>query len=223
MTLEPGSYSFVAVSAASPWRLTALGVDPLVVSGRSLGEAHGDGSYAVTLDGGRLDGLAFGAVCLGSGGSPGAGFWANGNGKAMFGEAELALVSELPLRNEDGALFVPTSFDDFRKWYLRSNASNMAFKLSAQLAATELSLHSGHVAADALVFAPGTASANTLGFAVLEDLLVEARSSLEASGLCEKECGDELRPLKDALAAANEDASFVQADLAACPVPVFAP
>ncbi len=48
----------------------------------------------------------------------------------------------------------------FQSWLLAANASNMANMLSAQLAAMELNVYNGKVNGGALIYAPGTTSAN---------------------------------------------------------------
>ena len=57
-------------------------------------------------------------------------------------------------------------------------ATNMAYMLSAQLAAMELNVEGGFVDGSALVYAPGTNGANGLGFATVHDLMSEANAEL---------------------------------------------
>jgi hypothetical protein len=54
----------------------------------------------------------------------------------------------------------------------------MAYMLSAQLAAMELNVEAGFVNGSSLVYAPGTNSANGLGFATVADLMTEANAEL---------------------------------------------
>jgi hypothetical protein len=57
---------------------------------------------------------------------------------------------------------------------LGATATNMAYMLSAQLAAMLLNVEPGFVSGNPLVYAPGTNSANSLGFATVNDLMSEA-------------------------------------------------
>ena len=51
-----------------------------------------------------------------------------------------ALDTALNLRNANGTNFDPSSYNTFRSWLLSATATNMAYMLSAQLAATSLGL-----------------------------------------------------------------------------------
>jgi hypothetical protein len=85
--------------------------------------------------------------------------------------------------------------------------------LSAQLAAMELNVQKGYVHGSALVFAPGAASANSLGFATVDALMAEANTELGLHGYTP--AGNAFRAyqqmLESALDQANNDHSFVQA------------
>jgi len=88
----------------------------------------------------------------------------------------------------------------------------MAYMLSAQLAAMELNVEAGFVNGNALVYAPGTNSANGLGFATINNLMTEANAelTLHPTALA----GDSWRAyqeaLKNALDKANNNQTFVQ-------------
>src|SRR5207248_7524335 len=87
----------------------------------------------------------FGNVCLGPGGGHTRGCWSNRNGQAIMNDGgtlapELALLSGLCLADANGNNFDPTTYDQFRTWLLNANAVNMAYMLSAQLAAMELNV-----------------------------------------------------------------------------------
>jgi hypothetical protein len=83
------------------------------------------------------------------------GFWGNKNGAKLIGEDDLAMLRALCLRNADGTNFDPTTFAQLDTWLQNANATNMAYMLSAQLAAMELNVFNGKVDADAVVYAPG--------------------------------------------------------------------
>jgi hypothetical protein len=141
----------------------------------------------------------FGNVCLGAGGGLTLGFWSNNNGLATMKtmpaytslsgvaypkgvNAQLAFLRDLNLVQNDkkmnGLPFDPTTSSQFQSWLLKADATNMAYMLSAQLAAMELNVRSGKVSANALIYAPGTTSANALGFATVNDVMAEANADL---------------------------------------------
>jgi hypothetical protein len=176
----------------------------------------------VTLAAGDEELVEFGNVCLGAGGGHTLGFWSNKNGQAQMNDGgilgpELQLLRDLNLRNANGSPFNPETYAAFRTWLLNANSTNMAYMLSAQLAAMELNVEAGFVSGSAVIYAPGTVSANALGFASLADVLVEANVSLgidgntTAAGLARTL----QEALKNALDNANNNLTFVQP--AACP------
>jgi hypothetical protein len=187
-------------------------------------------SIAFSLAAGQIEtGNDFGNVCVGAGNGHTLGFWSNKNGeKAMTNgaggmEGALALLTGLALRNADGSDFDPPSYGDFRTWLLAATAENMAYMLSAQLAAMELNVYEGFVDGGALIYAPGTSSANANGFATVSAVMAEANDELGVHGTAFS--GDSWRSyqeaLKNALDQANNNLSFVQATPATCPVPDF--
>jgi hypothetical protein len=157
--------------------------------------------------------VQFGNLCLGSGGGLTLGFWSNKNGQAQFGADDLALMTAVNLRNANGSAFDPGSYTVFRTWLLSANAANMAYMLSAQLAAMELNVLNNKVAGAALIYAPGTASANTLGFATVSAVMAEADASLAANGntTAAGPARTSQEALKNALDMANNNKTFVQA------------
>jgi len=166
----------------------------------------------ITLNAGDDKTVEFGNLCLGAGGGLTLGFWSNKNGQKLFGNDDLALMVSLNLRNANGSDFNPTSYAQFRTWLLGANATNMAYMLSAQLAAMELNVFNGKVNGNALIYAPGTVSANALGFATVNAVMAEANTELGLHGLTL--AGSEYRAyqeaLKNALDAANNNKTFVQ-------------
>jgi hypothetical protein len=161
--------------------------------------------------------VAFGNLCLGAGGGLTLGFWSNKNGKALFGDDDLALMVGLNLRNANGTAFDPGNYAAFRTWLLGATATNMANMLSAQLAAMELNVFNGKVSGGALIYAPGTNSANALGFATVNAVMAEANAELGLHGLvlADSPYRGYQEALKNALDKANNNWTFVQP--APCP------
>jgi hypothetical protein len=181
----------------------------------------------ITLAANEHKTVFFGNVCLGPGGGKTLGFWSNKNGQATMNDGgtlapELALLSSLNLRNGSGADFNPTNYNDFRNWLLNANATNMAYMLSAQLAAMQLNVESGGVGGNAVIYAPALlpfapAGLSALGFIKISDLITAANNELGLHGSVLS--GNPFRAyqeaLKNALDAANNNLNFVQA--APCP------
>jgi hypothetical protein len=165
----------------------------------------------------------FGNLCLGGGGGMTRGFWQNKNGQALFGADDLALMVALNLRDQAGAHVNPGSYAAFKDWLKNANAQNMAYQLSAQLAAMALNVNNGKVDGNALIYAPGTTSANALGFATVNAVIAEANAELGLHGLTTdgSPFRDYQEALKDALDNANNNETFVQAT--PCPFPFNLP
>jgi FG-GAP repeat len=216
---------FSQLPGLSPWLQTGNLVDQSSVTGGATVTLNADKSYSVhTVAGSTVAGLNFGDVCLGSGHAHGRGFWTSKHGQALIDAGDLALLSGLNLRSADGSHFDPASYGMFRDWMMKANAQNMAYMLSAQLAALALNVAVGDVSGESLVYAPGTTSANANGFATVNDLIAEANAELGSHGFVPG--GSPARAyqelLKDALEAANANKTFVQPGPDACP-PAFLP
>jgi hypothetical protein len=84
-----------------------------------------------------------------------------------------------------------------------------------------LNVHNGLVSGSALVYAPGTTSANAAGFATVSALMAEANAELGAHPTAPD--GAAWRAyqtaLKTALDDANNNRTFVQGDASTCPAP----
>lgn len=151
------------------------------------------------------------------------GFWSNQNGQQIMNgsgvktksatdtaqmTATLSFLSTLNLRNANGTNFDPTSYSQFRTWLLSANATNMAYMLSAQLAAMELNVRFNFVPASTLVYAPGAIGANQYdGLISINDLMADANSALGANGLTVSASPDRTYQelLKNALDAGNNN------------------
>lgn len=163
-------------------------------------------------EGGSNQEVDFGNVCLGAGGGLTLGFWSNKNGQVLIDGADLASLTGLNLRKADGTDFDPANYSVFRTWILNAKATNMSYMLSAQLAAMELNVFNGMVTGDSLIYAPGTTSGGTIGFATVSAVMTEANTELGLHGLVLS--GSPYRSyqeaLKNALDKANNNLTFVQ-------------
>ena len=132
--------------------------------------------------------------------------------KTLVNAGDLAALSSLNLRTEAGGSFDPATFSKFADWIGKASGTNMAYALSAQLAAMTLNVRKGMVTGDRLIRAPGATSANSRGFATVSALLNEANTELGAHGLVKG--GSPFRvyqsALQDALLKANTNKTFVQ-------------
>jgi hypothetical protein len=113
--------------------------------------------------------------------------------------------------------------DGYRSWLLNATATNMAYMLSAQLSATVLDIRNGFVADGAIVYAPGTSSADANGFATLTALIAEADAPLAADGwvLADHPERAHQEALKNAFDSANNNLNFLQTSQETCPLPAF--
>lgn len=94
--------------------------------------------------------VKFGNYCIVPSGGKTLGFWSNKNGYNQMNDggsvvSELALLSGYNLRNAAGDNFDPSTYTAFRTWILNATATNMAYMLSAQLAAMVLNVEAGFV------------------------------------------------------------------------------
>jgi len=204
--LLPGSYTVTEVLPNSKWVNTTGGTS-VTINSLTCPQV-----------------VSFGNLCLGPGGGLTLGFWSNKNGQAILAAhdpAWRALLNTLNLRNADGSSFtVPagnfnTAYSAFRTWLLGANATNMAYMLSAQLAAMELNVNFGGVNGNSFVFAGTTCSEpglSAIGFIKINDLMADAVAELAADGLTlagnpDRTC-QEFK--KNALDNANNNLNFVQ-------------
>jgi hypothetical protein len=221
-TSASGQYSFLVPANSGPYTISEVPPPPgWWPAGQWINTTPISGTVTVaTVD---VHGPDFGNVCLGAGGGRTLGFWSNKNGQSVLnGLGMSAILSELRALNlvkADGSPFDPYSYTEFRNWILSANATNMAYMLSAQMAAMYLNVRAGFVSASALVYAPGTNSANAAGFATVGDLLSEANAELAAHPTAYD--GAPWRSyqeaLKNAFDWANNNRTFVQPSPEACP------
>jgi hypothetical protein len=169
-------------------------------------------SVTTTVADGDVSNIKFGNVCTGGGGGLTLGFWSNKNGQALETTSRLATLSALNLVDGKGNAFNPATPKSLATWLLNATATNMAYMLSAQLATMELNVLNGNVSGGALIYAPGTTSANSNGFATVSALMAEANTDL---GINTKTAATgairtHQEALKTALDKANNNLNFVQ-------------
>ncbi|WP_189453318.1 hypothetical protein [Cognatilysobacter bugurensis] len=164
----------------------------------------------VTLIAGRSKVIKFGNYCLAPSGGRTPGFWSNKNGRARLldeldgAEEELALLRDLNLVDGNGLPFDPTTAEEVQAWINKTNATNMAAKLSSHLAAMVLNREAG--------FVNGTRTYLPFG-GTINELIALANESLARDQFTPT--GDEERAiqeqLKDHLDALNNGANAVAA------------
>jgi hypothetical protein len=176
--------------------------------------------------------IDFGNVCLGAGGGLTLGFWSNKNGSALIGtttgnvsvcgaalpSSDLVWLASLNLRDGSGADFNPTAYAGFRTWLLNATATNMAYMLSAQLAAMELNVLNGKVNGSSIVYAPGTGTGGDFKTVCTLMGLANTELGLHGSVLSGNTNRAYQEALKNALDRANNDQNFVQGSAAQCGV-----
>ena len=150
------------VIPSSNWHQTApnfMDPEPNVYKGFAdsppavCAEPDSNGNQVCTI--GNLD---FGNYCELTPGGHTLGFWSNKNGQALETAADFTRLNGYNLRNANGtdkdflgALTANRSA--LNSWLLGANASNMAYMLSAQMTATDLSV--AHSFTDATVYVDG--------------------------------------------------------------------
>lgn len=159
----------------------------------------------------------FGNVCTGAGGGHTLGFWSNKNGQSLEDDDDFLALNALSLRNADGsgrdfAGSLSQKRSALNTFLLSANASNMANMLSAQLAAMTLNVRNGMVSGTAIVYAPNTPGASSLGFTTIDALMTAADAQLAAHPVTVSAGSDRTiqEAIKTALDRANNNLNFVQ-------------
>ena len=188
-----------------------------------------------TIGVGQRVSVEFGNVCVGAGGGLTLGFWSNKNGESILKagdnfSAALTRLSGLNLVDGTGAAFNPSSYAKYRGWLLAGTATNMAYMLSVQLSAMSNNVTYNKVSGSALIYAPGTTSANAAGFATVNAVMAEANAELAlhpntTAGTAGEAYRTYQEALKNALDRANNNLNFVQSSATNCPYtfPTLAP
>ena len=189
----------------------------------------------VTLQAGDHTTVEFGNVCLGAGKALTIGFWGNKNGGSLQTQPGFQLLTSLNLvqangspQNFAGNLTQNTTALD--AWLQGANAVNMAYMLSAQLAAMEFNVfyHSVKfgvgVDPNSFVYAPAllnpsfppTAGLTALGFITVKDLMTAANNILMPPNgnytVAPSITRSYEEALKTALDKANNNLTFVQSE-----------
>jgi hypothetical protein len=159
--------------------------------------------------------IEFGNYCTLTPGGHTLGFWSNPNGQNQETAADFTDLNALCLRNLAGgdqdftSGTLNTNKKNLNTWILGAKASNMAYMLSGQLAATKLSVNHGYTNASVIV--DGTMN--------VTQLMAYANSLLCADGVTLG--GDpnrsEQERVKNILDKINNGGSFVQPTAAGCP------
>lgn len=216
--LMPDTYTFMQKLMPRPkWMQTGNVFEQWSTEGESRISLNWFRTYEVSVvDERPITGLNFGNVCVGGGGGKLLSFWAGRKGAELVSTADVAKLSEMELKGEGGD-FDPSSHAELAKWLEAAPTGNVNMALSAEMAALKLSTLHGFVGEEALVRAQGAHSANVSGFSTVRELLYEVNSVL---GEIRPEIRVEERKvmLRRALADANVNRSFVQANEAACRV-----
>lgn len=225
-TSSSGSYTFYVDPNSGDYTISEVAPPPgFVPVPGAIWVPTTPQSGTVTVGTVDVAGPDFGNVCLGPGGGRTLGFWSNKNGQNLFGSDDLAAMVNLNLRNAAGDHFDPSNYSGFRTWLLGATAQNMAYMLSAQLAAMKLNVLNDFVNGSGMLYAgPAPAACtvtgvNPAGFISVNDLMSAANASLGTYGLTpsghpERACQEFM---KDVLDAANNNKNFVQ--ITPCPLP----
>ncbi len=226
IALPPGTYTFTEVQATN-FTQTGNTVDQSFASGGATVNLA-NFVYTVTIpasgSASEVAHLEFGNICHPNGGGRTPGFWQNKNGQKLIGPDDLQLLVGLNLVNEDGTPFDPsgpTAKEQVKAWILADAGSNMAYKLSSQLAAMALNVNNGFVDGSSQIFVDPLVDAD--GIATVNEVIALADAELAANPLTPP--GDPDRAyqeaLKNALDAANNNQNFVPDSLHPCAAPVF--
>jgi hypothetical protein len=169
-------------------------------------------SVTTNLLAGQTPSFAFGNVCKGGEGGLTIGFWRNKNGQALIVSNDFTTLTALCLRNADGSdrdftSTLTANKDALKSWLQGANAINMAYMLSAQLAAMQLNVLHGSITNNAAaVFAPGCGNTGPgNNFITLNNLIAAANNALCADGYTPT--GDPNRALQECLKNALDDAN----------------
>jgi hypothetical protein len=160
--------------------------------------------------------MEFGNVCLGAGGSKSMGYWMGKNGQQTINnlgvEYQLMELRYLSLRNTDGSDFDPWTYAEVREWMKNAQAINMAYMLSAQLAALYLNQAAGFVKWDAIVYTPKIGNLGEGNFSTVWDLIMMANYSLYTNGYTPARQAERAyqEALKKVLDESNNNFNFVQ-------------
>ena len=128
----------------------------------------------------------FGNVCSVAGhGGLTLGFWSNKNGQALITGGNLTALQNLNLVSAAGSDFQPTTAAQVKSWLLSATATNMAYMLSAQLAANTLDVLHGFLSDSQVIYAPSLKAygiSNSAGFTTIGAVRAAANGDLGTLG-----------------------------------------
>ena len=130
------------------------------------------------LSGDRLElGYVFGNIQSKDTDARSKGYWQSGQGRRFVQQEQLLdELSLLNLRDQAGVDFDPAKTNEWRKWLQKANAQNMAYQLSAQMAAVWLNIEADFVDADDVVLIQK--QDGTLAFLDISDVVDAANEVL---------------------------------------------
>ena len=191
---------------------SAVGIYPIdaTLSGTSAA------NYKLQVNQGNLYVVSMGTDPNASGGQA-ISFWDNAGNNVRITASDLKSLDKLDLLDSTGSNFDPTQAAQLQPWLQNASASNVAYWMSAQLAAMELNVLAGYVQKTDIVYAGQLVQYNTAtnvilgldsgGFITIGNLISAANAALATYGLGNS--AYELA-LGNALFAANGYMSFVQ-------------
>ena len=149
-TLDPGSYTFAEVLSGNGWMQTGNTVNQTFKTGGATASLTTK-VYTVTIPNDQPSSVSkvyFGNVCTRTPGGLTLGFWSNKNGMALETADDFTALNALNLRNANGTNrdftgSLAQNKSALSSWLLSATATNMAYMLSAQLAATVLDVRHG--------------------------------------------------------------------------------
>lgn len=219
VVVEPDDLVFAQQAGGRNWLATGNRTSQAVLVGDATVTLIDDMSYAVGItQGAAVDGVQFGSVCLGDGGSRRLGYWASSISLQNYGPDDLNMLRALNLRGKDGRPFDPATIAEFQGWLRTDSGLNAYTRLSAQLAVTALNVHNGFVDEHGLVYMPDTDSADEIGIGVLDELVAEADMMLgkEVPLAPTGPAKVQMLLLTEALGDLNRNQSFVQQVPSSC-------
>lgn len=222
--VAPDELLFAARPLGGAWIRTGNTTSQAVLIGDASLVLQKDGTYDLTVEAASaIDGVQFGNVCLGGGGSRGRGYWASQVSLPDYGPDALDLLRRLHLRGSTGLPYDPASVGEFQKWLRGESTANQVTQLSAQLAVAALNVQNGFVNGEDLALMEGTDSADGVGLGQVQQLIAEADDALTQRGMVLP--GDDgqyatREALLRALSSVNGNTAFVQPNQLSC-MPVF--
>lgn len=219
-TLDPGSYTFAEVLSGNGWMQTGNTVNQTFTTGGATASLATK-IYTVTIPNDQPSSVSkvyFGNVCTRTPGGLTLGFWSNKNGQALETADDFTALNALNLRNANGTNrdFTDTLAKNksaLSSWLLSATATNMAYMLSAQLAATVLDVR--HGVTNGTILVDGTNTVNDV-IAAANSLLANPIAGGTFNGqngsvtVASSALRTEQERLKNILDKINNGGSFIQ-------------